>query len=89
MAPKTELSADHLFSINAGTPDMVNLTTLDEESMVSNLRERCAGRRHPSSRDWAASVHPMWQVQRRAAVHAVRPDLRERQPVPLASDLRG
>ena len=34
------LSADHLFSINAGTPDMVNLTTLDEESMVSNLQER-------------------------------------------------
>ena len=41
MPPKAEtLSADHLFSINAGTPDMVNLTTLDEESMVSNLQER-------------------------------------------------
>ena len=33
-------AAVDLFSISAGTADMVNLTTLDEESMVGNLRER-------------------------------------------------
>ena len=33
-------AANDLFSIKAGVPDMVNLTTLDEESMVSNLHER-------------------------------------------------